>query len=121
MAVDLSAVDGCKGFTSLADLFCAPKGDAHGAARTLCPVKDLLSRSHGDCDPGPIVNGTRGQIPTVQMAANDHDLFRLFASGNLTHHRAGLQIRTCGGCDDHLDRDRRAPVRHPLQKVRVRI
>ena len=76
--------------TLQADFFSPKHDDTDGTAWLQLGVENELGGCGRDCHTGPVINGTRTKVPTVQMAADQHDLIWCPGSRNLANDIAGL-------------------------------
>ena len=74
-------------------LFIHPEDDAKGALGTQAEFMQQrysLERGH---NAGAIVLRSLAHIPRIDVAADHNHFFRMYGSGDLAHHIAGLNIR----------------------------
>ena len=68
-------------------LFLGPEGNhPDGAARVFFEPPDQRPGGHRDHHPSTVIDRPGAEIPTVQMAADNHHFLRCLAAGNLADH-----------------------------------
>ena len=43
-------------------------------------VLNQMGRFHGNCDAGAVIDGTGAEVPGIEVARNNNNLFRLFTA-----------------------------------------
>ena len=74
------------GVGRLVHLFRAVQDHPHRPRRTAAAFGNGLGRRQGDGPAGPVVDGTRTEVPAVHMRAQDDDFLRPRPAGNVADH-----------------------------------
>ena len=76
----------------IAELLIHPGNHANGPLGMQAKLLDQLRGLHGHHDAGRIVNGAGAQVPRIEMAGDDHDLFRMLAAFQVADHVERLDV-----------------------------
>src|SRR5258708_6588693 len=71
-------------------LFSSEKYESNGASRFYPRAHDRIGSTQHACGAGPIVCASFGEIPRIQMCADNQDLFGIFAAANFADHVGAL-------------------------------
>lgn len=71
-------------------LFSREEDEANGAARPEAGTNDGFGGAESGGDANAVIGGTFGEIPGIEMAADDDDLFRMPGTGNFADDVGGV-------------------------------
>ena len=75
--------------------FSGEEDETNGAARLEAGADNRFSGAESGGDANAVVGGTFGEIPGIEMAADDDDLFRMLGAGNFADDVGGVNGTVC--------------------------